>query len=113
MTKYTRGPLTTHGPSPGGTPCDDGGDYAIRDIRENIIGEAICYTDSSYIPHNAEANARLWAAAPTMLEVLYQSFLWMSVHQRDGPLSNTSDGFNRLLDKVETALELATEDGLP
>ena len=70
MTKFTPGPLTIHGPSPGGTSYDDGGDYAIRDPKGHIIGEAICFVESSYTPMPAEDNARLWAASPNMLEAL-------------------------------------------
>ncbi len=68
MMEHTLGPLTIHGPSPGKTRCDDGGDYAILDVEGRIIGEAICYTERSYIPYPAKENAQLWAAAPETKE---------------------------------------------
>lgn len=67
--KYTDGPLTVHGPSPGRGAFDDGGDYCIRDQHGKIIGEAI-----RLVGHGddrpAEGNAKLWAAAPKMLNAL-------------------------------------------
>ena len=44
------------------------------------------------------------AAAPELYDALYQNYLWMKVHQRDGPLSTNSDGFNRLLDKADAII---------
>ena len=74
MDKYaghTPGPLTIKGPSSGGTPCDDGGDYAIYDTDGYIIGEAIRKVGRdrhgcSIIVRNAKQNAELWAAAPAL-----------------------------------------------
>ena len=71
MNEHTPGPLTVHGPSLGGTPCDDGGDYAIYDSEGFIIAEAICkvgraQTPGRYITRPAKANATLWAAAPEL-----------------------------------------------
>ena len=71
---YTQGPLEIVGPSNGKQKSiDDGGDYAI--IKEGfIIGEAIhlCGQLPSGVPviADAEANARLWAAAPALLAVV-------------------------------------------
>ena len=65
---HSTGPLTIHGPSPGTGPYDDGGDYAIVE-NGKIIGEAIHRVDAAeYV--DAEANARLWAAAPRMFDTL-------------------------------------------
>ena len=70
MAKFTPGPLTIHGPSPGGTPYDDGGDYAIHDNNGHIIGEAIRFCEKSYTPMPSKENALLWSAAPAMFEAL-------------------------------------------
>lgn len=67
--KYTHGPLTISGPSPGGTPLDDGGDYCILDADGKIIGEAIHRVgDTEYRP--ARSNAELWANAYLLVEAL-------------------------------------------
>ena len=67
--KFTKGPLGIEGPSLGGGPIDDGGDFAICDSTGAIIGEAICKTGpGEYYP--ARENATLWAAAPEMYEAL-------------------------------------------
>lgn len=45
---------------------DDGGDYAILNADQRIIGEAICrISPLTFI--DAQDNARLWAAAPDLL----------------------------------------------
>jgi hypothetical protein len=77
MSEFTKGPLTIHGPSQGGTPCDDGGDFCIRDSEGKIIGEAISKvgrvhfkcSGPEYVLRPAEANAQLWAAAPALYAV--------------------------------------------
>lgn len=48
---------------------DDGGDYAIVDSSGAIIGEAI-HRVGPTATRPAAANARLWAAAPDLLEAL-------------------------------------------
>ena len=63
---YTKGPLRIHGPSPGIGPYDDGGDYAIIDEDNLVIGEAIHRVNENAY-RDAEANARLWASAPDLL----------------------------------------------
>lgn len=70
MMAYTPGPLDIAGPSPGRQRgIDDGGDWAVVDERGYIIAEA--YRQLSYsIFAPAEANARLIAAAPELLEAL-------------------------------------------
>lgn len=62
---YTKGPLKITGPSSGDGPYDDGGDHAIY-AGGVIIGEAIHRADEDEY-RDAEANARLWAAAPDLL----------------------------------------------
>lgn len=67
--KWTMGPLQVVGPSHGGTPMDDGGDYAILDSDGRIIGEAI-HVVSSIDRRPAKENAHLWAAAWKLFEAL-------------------------------------------
>lgn len=70
-TRYTPAPLTVKGPSPGldrGT--DDGGDYAIVDAENHIIGEAFHLVARGGVTKPAKANATLWAAAPELLNAL-------------------------------------------
>ena len=67
--KFTKGPLNIMGPSPGGGPNDDGGDYAVLDSAGCIIGEAICRVEPGET-RDARANATLWAAAPEMYKAL-------------------------------------------
>ncbi len=66
---HTPGPLETKGPAKYIPNFSDGGDYGIiapGDRQVRIIGEAIHKVGKGdYV--NAEANARLWAAAPTIL----------------------------------------------
>lgn len=70
---YSKGPLQVVGPSDGKGLYDDGGDYAIVEIVESgcraIIGEANHRVGENEY-RDAEANARLWAAASGMLEAL-------------------------------------------
>lgn len=62
-TMHTPGPWTFVGPSPGGTACDDGGDYAI--IQSNgVIAEAIHRVNETRY-EDAKANARLIATSAT------------------------------------------------
>ena len=51
----TPGPLTIVGPSRGGTPCDDGGDYAIMQ-NGGVIAETIHRINETRY-ENARANA--------------------------------------------------------
>ena len=67
MEKHAPGPLTVRGPSLGTGQYDDGGDYGIYDSEGIIVGEAY-YKVGVEMFRLAEANARLWAAAPDMLE---------------------------------------------
>lgn len=69
---YSKGPLRITGPSQGAGPCDDSGDYAIVEPGGIIIGEAN-HRISEYGYRDAEANARLWATAPELLEALKTS----------------------------------------
>ncbi len=73
QSKHTPGPLTVRGPSPGGGSMDDGGDYAILNERGHIVGEAYRKVGRNNFgvtfEADAEANARLWAAAPDLLAV--------------------------------------------
>ena len=73
MSEHTQEPLTIHGPSDGKGPYDDGGDYAIVDPDGKIIGEAIHKVDHTEF-RPAEANARLWAAAPDLLAASQRLF---------------------------------------
>ena len=71
MSGHTPEPLTIKGPSLG--RIDNGvrhdpGDYAILDADGKIIGEAYSLVDYGKDgTRPAEANARLWAAAPALL----------------------------------------------
>lgn len=66
---YTKESLRISGPSLGSGSNDDGGDYAIIEPGGIIVGEAYHRVgESAY--RDAEANARLWAAAPDMAEAL-------------------------------------------
>lgn len=78
---YTKGPLKITGPSPGTGPGDDGGDYAIYESGV-IIGEAIHRADENEY-RNAEANARLWAAAPDLLAALVELVAVPNKHRPD------------------------------
>ena len=66
MIEHTQGPLTIHGPSPGGPLDDDGGDYAIRDGDGYIVGEAYHKVDF-VVRRPAKENAQLWAASSDLL----------------------------------------------
>lgn len=61
--------LRISGPSVGNTLGDKGGDYAIIEPGGIIIGEAYhCIGEDAY--RDAEANARLWAAASDLRAAL-------------------------------------------
>ncbi len=69
MSGHTPGPWRTSGPSKVVSAISDGGDYAILDADGEIIAEAIRQVGpSDFRPANA--NARLIAAAPDLLEAL-------------------------------------------
>lgn len=74
--KHTPGPWTFAGPSPGGTTCDDGGDYAIVQ-NGGIIAEAIHRVDVARY-EDARANAALIAAAPDLLDACVRAEWWLS-----------------------------------
>ena len=67
MSEHTPGPLSVVGPSRGGSSYDDGGDYAIVDAHNKIIGEASRLVGPGGETRPALENARLWAAAPDLL----------------------------------------------
>lgn len=76
-TTHSPGPLTTKGPSSGKVRgVDDGGDYAIVNSADEIIGEAI-YRTGRTTTAPAESNARLWAAAPELLACTKQIIDWL------------------------------------
>lgn len=71
MSTHTAGPFTVKGPSRPTSDTPEGGDYAIFDSDGEIIAE--CFRRVN--PHAsgirpARANAKLFAAAPDLLETL-------------------------------------------
>lgn len=85
MSKHTPGPWTITGPGKYIPGFSDGGDYAIEDAAGQIIAEAIHQVDRSEF-RPAEANARLIAAAPEMLEALRRSLSWLSSYPGEGAM---------------------------
>jgi len=73
MSKHTPGPLRIVGPSPGGRPDDDGGDYAIIDKDNELIAETYHHVNYGET-RPARANAKLFAAAPLMYEALKEMY---------------------------------------
>lgn len=68
---HTPGPLTIQGPSQPSSDTPEGGDYAIRDTTGKIIAETFARVDyGSAGLRPALDNARLFAAAPDLLEAL-------------------------------------------
>lgn len=110
MKTYTHGPLTTSGPSPGGTPLDDGGDYSVLDADGKIIGEAIHRVgDTEYRP--ARANARLWANAYLLVETLEEIRDLARTFLKPDALNLTEEGWakHRLVSiAVKASISLAT-----
>lgn len=94
---YTKGPLRISGPS------QFDGDYAIVAPGGVIIGEAYARVGrDSHI--DAEANARLWAAAPTMYEALLDAeFSLVCLTRR----LNAKEENNENLKNVRAAIALA------
>lgn len=87
--KHTPGPWKANGPSPGNIKgFDDGGDYAI--ISGGIIAEAFHRIDDNTFV-DAEANARLIAAAPELLATLKFALAEIS--------DMTTDAFSKGADK--------------
>lgn len=76
MAQHTPSPLTIHRAK---TPDNVGGfDYAILDANRKVIGETferVGRDDGYYDERPAEANARLWAAAPDLLTALESAAL--------------------------------------
>lgn len=70
MAEHTPGPLIINGPSRARVDMSPtrhyAGDYAILDVEGEIIGEAYHIVGHG-IDRPAQANARLWAAAPALL----------------------------------------------
>jgi len=64
MDKWTEGNLRIEG------PAGIGGDYAIIDESDLVIGEAYARVSNTNGGRPAELNARLWATAPAMAELL-------------------------------------------
>ena len=71
MNEHTQGRLQIVGPSEArvdwGPTKHDAGDYAIVDEQHHILGEAYARVGTKTIAP-AEANARLWSAAPDLLD---------------------------------------------
>jgi len=84
MSKHTPGPWQMGHASSGRGPNDDGGDYPIyvadNSDYKHILAEVICQT-SPLVFQPAEANAKLIAGAPELLEAC-QQMLW---HATMGP----------------------------
>ena len=91
-TQHTPGPLAIQGPSID-APATRGevGDYAILDADGCIIGEAYRVVGPG-TERPAEANARLWAAAPDLaaeleaIDVIYseEDRWWLELRSQDG-----------------------------
>ncbi len=126
MNKHTPGIWQISGPSSGKASSDDGGDYAIY-IRNDagdaqIFAEVIYRTDTNtYQP--VEANAKLIAAAPDLVQALILATQELNaIRARDGapqhidwhrgqPLqtdSCTHEWWNELTEKCLDAIEKAT-----
>lgn len=103
MMKHTPGPLAITGPSSGRGPNDDGGDYAIIDTTGAIIAETF-----HKVGHGRERpayeNARLFIAAPELLEAAKQMVAW-STDPRWTPESNltyeTLEGLEAAIARAE------------
>jgi len=92
--KYTPGPWNIKGPAKG--KWDVTGDYAILDAEGKIIAEVyktVAYGDL----RPAEANARLIAAAPDLLEACKKARQFIE--------NGVEGGYIRLPDKPDPALE--------
>lgn len=97
---HTPSPLTIHLSK--ATRADMAGDYGIADAHGKIVGEAfrtVGYGEENQRP--AEANARLWAAAPTMLRALLDLTSYLYATQNPGTLPAEWD-------RAQDAIALAT-----
>jgi hypothetical protein len=87
----------------------DGGDYAIVDGAGFIIGEAINIVGPMEF-RPAEANARLWSAAPALLEAL----LALNYPESDGPCwcpaDHNKDYHSNGCEQARAAIAAATAD---
>ncbi|TXH53687.1 MAG: hypothetical protein E6Q97_12650 [Desulfurellales bacterium] len=68
--KHTPGPWEILGPGKPTSDAPEGGDFAITDSNKDIIAETF-FRVSAVKSRPSEANARLIAAAPELLEALY------------------------------------------
>jgi len=104
---HTPGPWDFTGPSPGKMKgYDDGGDYAI--IARGIIAEAFHRIDDDTYA-DAEANARLIAAAPDLLEALENALAYfINAHEHDCTGWDCAECYPQIMaGKVEQAIAKA------
>jgi hypothetical protein len=96
--KHTPGPFRVSGPSHDDLDPSKCGDYAIVDEQNHIVAE--CYrlvAVTTELP--AEANARLFAAAPTM----YEALKWMLDYSRDSRPAMAQEAFARAREAIALA----------
>lgn len=107
-TRHTPGPWMAYGPALPTTDSPEGGDYCVMDGGTNVIAEAF-YRVSEGVggTHNAEANARLIAAAPLMLEAL-QDVLREFVDPNQGLDQFDSAIVRKAVERARAAIAAAT-----
>ena len=100
--EHTKGPWRAAGPSC--SPLHDAGDYAIHDTDGAIIAETFLQVSKDGT-RPAEANAKLMAASPRMLEALCQLVHDADalLNQRRGSGTNTESAIRTARAAIEAA----------
>lgn len=88
MSKHTQGPWTMHG------PCEITGRYSI------VHNGPLAYVGDANQSGDGEANARLIAAAPEMLDALHELVKYLGV--------DVDNGLDELLTNARAAIAKAT-----
>jgi hypothetical protein len=82
--KHTPGPWMEHGPANPTADAPEGGDYCIQDGGTNVIAECFFRVSEGVGgTRNAEANAKLMAAAPDLAD--FAEWILEAYHSSDPP----------------------------
>ena len=109
--QHDLGSLTSFGPSFPTPDTPEGGDYAIRDAKGQIVAETFARSDYT-VTQPAEAYARLFAASPDLLRACQTFETWLRREEAGlpgGVVRDTPEGEARWREWYDENLRLCAE----